>query len=202
MTEAPLPSLPTSLRAARALATALGERDQGTRAHCDRVVDLAAALGRACSLSTRELRVLDMAASLHDIGKLGVPDHVLHRPGPLDADDWTIMRTHPERGQRILAALGLDDADTAGIAIRHHHEHFNGGGYPDGLAGEAIPVLARIVAVADSYDAIATRRIYRDARPHEHTMEALEAERGCKFDPWLLDRFARLIADSPLRAGA
>ncbi|MCX9155668.1 HD domain-containing protein [Niveibacterium sp. 24ML] len=194
------PHDPISLRVARTLATALGERDEGTRAHCERVVGLADALGLACGLTQRELKVLRMAACLHDIGKLGVPDEVLHNPGPLDAEGWAVMRTHPERGQRILATLGLDQADQVGLAIRHHHEQFDGAGYPDGLAGESIPIIARIIALADSYDAIATRRVYRDARPHEHTMETLEAERGRKLDPWLFDRFTGLIECSPLRA--
>lgn len=191
---------PITLRVARALAAALGERDEGTRAHCERVIGLAYLLGTACKLSARELRVLHVAACLHDIGKLGVPDEVLHNPGPLDAEGWAVMRTHPERGQRILASLDLDRADEVGIAIRHHHEQFDGAGYPDGLAGESIPIIARIIALADSYDAIATRRVYRDARPHEHTMETLGAERGQKLDPWLFDRFAALIEQSPLRA--
>lgn len=192
--------VPITLRVARTLATALGERDEGTRAHCERVVALADMLGTACKLSRTELRVLHVAACLHDIGKLGVPDEVLHNPGPLDAAGWAVMRTHPERGQRILSTLGLDHADAVGLVIRHHHEQFNGEGYPDRIAGESIPVVSRIIAMADSYDAIATRRVYRDARPHHHTMETLEAERGRKLDPWLFDRFAALIEHSPLRA--
>ncbi|GAA5175708.1 HD domain-containing protein [Niveibacterium umoris] len=191
---------PITHRVTRTLVTALGERDEGTRAHCERVVALADLLGRSCGLDGRDLRVLHSAACLHDIGKLGIPDHVLHNPGPLDAESWATMRTHPERGQRILASLGVSRADSVGLAIRHHHEQFDGQGYPDRLAGEAIPVVSRIIAMADTYDAIATRRVYRDAQPHHSTMATMEQERGVKLDPWLFDRFARLIERSPLRA--
>lgn len=142
------------------LSIALDERDRSTQEHCDRVLGLCDELGRRCGLTERELRVLRLAAVLHDVGKIGIPDAVLKKPGKFDESDWTVMKEHAAKSQRIVLATDLEAADEIGLIVRHHHERFDGRGYPDGLLGEAIPAMARIVAVADSYDAMARLRIY------------------------------------------
>jgi len=174
------------------LVAALGERDAYTREHADRVIAIAVKLGQACDLSEHELLVLKLAAALHDVGKIGIPDHILLKPGRLDADEWSIMRTHPERGARILRASGLDVAEDIAKVVERHHEHFDGSGYPGGLKGSEIPVAARIVLIADAYDAMASTRPYHRSRSTREVMDVLEADVGIKSDPDLFARFARL----------
>lgn len=176
----------------QALVAALGERDAHTREHADRVIALAERLGRACDLNDHELLVLKLAAALHDIGKIGIPDHILLKPGRLDADEWTVMRTHPERGARILRASGLDVAEEIARVVERHHEHYDGSGYPGGLKGSEIPIAARIVLIADAYDAMVSTRPYHRPRSIREVMEVLEADAGVKSDPELFARFARL----------
>jgi response regulator RpfG family c-di-GMP phosphodiesterase len=173
------------------LTRALQERDEYTRAHCDRIVTIALELGMRCHLSSRELGVLRMAAAVHDVGKVGIPDRVLLKPGRLDAAEWEIMQSHAERGQRLLLAIRHDDIAPVALVVRHHHEHFDGGGYPDSLAGEDIPILSRIIALADSYDAMATTRPYHLPRSHDGIMAILLEEKGRKYDPYLYVKFAQ-----------
>jgi HD-GYP domain-containing protein (c-di-GMP phosphodiesterase class II) len=109
------------------------------------------------------------------------------------------MKTHSAKSQRIIVAAGLDRGDEIGLIARHHHERYDGAGYPDGLAGEAIPIMARVVALADSYDAMARTRVYRRGRPHDLIMRCLAEERG-QHDPYLLTKFSKLIEDSPFKA--
>jgi putative nucleotidyltransferase with HDIG domain len=184
----------------RVLSKALDERDSGTRRHCDRVIELAGSLGRACGLMSDELRLLRMCGLFHDIGKIGIPDRVLHKPGALEADEWDEMRSHPERGQRIVEAIGIDGTEDIALGVRHHHERYDGRGYPDGLSGEEIPHVARMVAVADAYDAMGIARPYHHGRTHEQIMAMLYEESGRKYDPHILDRFAAMIGDSRHRA--
>lgn len=176
------------------------ERDAFTAQHCDRTCELAVALAQHCALSSRELDLLRLACPLHDIGKLGIPDRILLKPGKLDALEWQIMQTHSERGYQLLSSI--DDADALELAtiIRHHHEGFDGLGYPAGLAGDNIPLLSRILALADSYDAMASRRSYHAPLSHAHIMTTLFEEDGGKFDPVLRNRFASFIEASPYRA--
>jgi HD-GYP domain-containing protein (c-di-GMP phosphodiesterase class II) len=184
----------------RVLARALDEKDTVTRLHCERVIELSGALGRRCRLAAGELRHLRLAAALHDIGKIGIRDAVLQKPGQFDADEWREMQTHSERGQRIVREIDVEGALEVALAVRHHHEDFGGGGYPDGLRGEAIPLIARMVAIVDSYDAMATPRPYHPKRIHGEIMGVLESERGGRFDPYLLTRFTEVIDGSPVRA--
>jgi len=174
------------------LFVALNERCVETYEHCDRVGHLAWMLGTACGLPTAELEQLAAAARFHDIGKIGIPDAVLHKPGRLDADERELMMTHPERGERIFAAVPCNDAAVVAAAIRHHHEWFDGAGYPDGLHGERIPLLSRIVSLADSYDAMASTRPYQQPRTHRDIMRIMREERGRKSDPRLFDLFEQL----------
>jgi len=174
------------------ITAALHERDAYTRFHCDRVTRLAQALGRACGLSGRELTTLHLGAVFHDIGKIGVPDHVLLKPGRLTAEEWTLMKAHPEQGERIFRSAALECADEVSPIIRHHHESFDGSGYPDGLRGECIPLPCRILLVADGYDAMATARSYHRARSHDEVMQIMASEQGTKLDPDVLLEFTRL----------
>lgn len=183
-----------------ALAVALQERDPDTRDHCDRVIALALELGAACDLSQIELSVLAVSASFHDIGKIGIPDHVLRKPSGFTSDEWTIMKTHSARGERILRATLLPHADAIGTVVRHHHEHFDGSGYPDGLARQEIPLMSRILSVADSYDAMASSRVYHHKRSHDEILAVMHTEVSSKFDPSVFEQFARVIERSASRA--
>ncbi|MEE4377560.1 MAG: HD domain-containing phosphohydrolase [Candidatus Competibacteraceae bacterium] len=184
----------------KALAVALTERDLNTRLHSDRVVAITQAIGKRCGLTSIELAQLEVGASFHDIGKIGVPDHVLLKPAKLEQDEWQRMKAHSEIGERILRAIELPGIDQVATAVRHHHEHFNGCGYPDGLSGEAIPLISRIIAVADSYDAMAVTRAYHRPRSHCEIMGILDAESGAKLDPDIFKYFAALIETSPFKA--
>lgn len=186
----------------RVLSQALCERDGFTRRHCDRVIELAGGFGRACGLAGVELRRLRLCGLFHDIGKIGIPDHVLLKPGRLGAEEWAIMRTHPERGERIVAAIGIDGVAEIARGVRHHHEYFDGTGYPDGLAGEAIPYISRMIAIADGYDAMAADRPYHPGRRHEEIMAIMREETGRKYDPYLMKAFAAMIVDSNRKAPA
>jgi HD-GYP domain-containing protein (c-di-GMP phosphodiesterase class II) len=184
----------------KALAAALGERDQYTRLHSERVVALSSALGKKSGLTAHELSVLTIAASFHDIGKIGIPDSVLLKPGELDEPEWEIMKTHPERSQRIVLAIEYEGVEEIAGVVRHHHEHFDGGGYPDRLSGEEIPPLSRILSIADAYDAIATPRSYHRQRTHGEIMVILAGEEGTKYDPSIARRFAEMIDHSAYKA--
>jgi len=187
-------------RFATALSVVLGYRDLMTRFHSDRVLALSEATGLHCGLSTEELDILRIGASLHDIGKIGTPDHILLKLSELDGPEWEIMKEHSEIGEKILLATELEGSRQAGLVVRHHHEHYNGQGYPDGRSGEAIPVQSRIIAIADSYDAMAVTRAYSRARKHTEIMDILRDEAGGKHDPELLRVFCEVIEHSEFKA--
>ncbi|MEA2357324.1 MAG: hypothetical protein QOI62_584 [Solirubrobacteraceae bacterium] len=164
-----------------ALATALVERDRYTGEHSAVVVELAKTVAGAIGLDGVEVERVAYAALLHDIGKVAVPDHVLHKAGPLDPEEWRLMREHPAIGERILRAIpGL-----GGVAriVRHEHERFDGAGYPDGLAGEQIPIGSRIILACDAYHAMTSDRPYRAAMPHDEAVAELVSCSGTQFDP-------------------
>lgn len=170
------------------LGEVLRQRDDYTATHCCRVGMLAFALAQLYALEEALLAPLRLAACLHDIGKIGIPDAILQKPGRLDPDEWAIMQTHSERGERIIRAdAEFPGQEEVAVAIRHHHEHFDGGGYPDGLGGEDIPVTSRLLALADSYDAMTKSRVYHRARSHEDVVAILVTERGTKFEPQIVD---------------
>jgi HD-GYP domain-containing protein (c-di-GMP phosphodiesterase class II) len=133
------------------------------------------------------------------VGKIGIPDTVLKKPGDLTADEWDLMKTHSARGERIVLAAELDDSAEVAAAVRQHHERVDGAGYPDGLAGEQISVLARIVAIADTYDAMARTRMYGRPWSHDGIMAELLREKGQQHDASLIDKFATLIEHSRFR---
>lgn len=181
-------------RFARTLITALDERDGHTREHSDRVALLAAALGVECGLGSHELRLLGFAGALHDIGKIGIPDSILLKPGRFSPAERKIMESHPARGERIVRSIEMNGMDEVATVVRQHHEHFDGGGYPDGLGGEGIHVLARILSIADAYDAMTMPRPYHPSRPHAWVMATLDEESGSKYDPALIGHFRRSLA--------
>jgi HD-GYP domain-containing protein (c-di-GMP phosphodiesterase class II) len=183
-----------------ALARALRERDGNTGAHSDRTADLSLELGRACDLSTAELATLALAAKLHDVGKIGIPDKVLLKPGRLDAEEFDLMKSHPRRGYDILTAILDEEESAVASVVLHHHEGFDGAGYPDRLKGEEIPVMSRIVALADSYDAMATTRPYHAPRSHAQIMHVLFEVQGGKYDPYIRTAFAAIVEGSVHRA--
>lgn len=186
----------------KALSVALDYRDPVTRLHSERVLSLAEALGKRCDLSSTELNVLKFAASFHDIGKIGVPDSILMKTSRLDDDEWHQMKQHSEIGENILLATELDGVQQVAQIIRHHHEHYDGSGYPDGLSGENIPILARVLSITDSYDAIAMKRAYHQQHTHAEVMKTMHEETGSKHDSYLMRKFSELIETSPLRAAA
>lgn len=182
-----------------ALFAAMKARDLATGRHCDRVVALSVALAQACGLSQAEQTAVAVAARLHDVGKIGTPDRVLFSPNRLEAQDWEIMKSHAATGADIILCSAIPQRDLVALAVRHHHEHFDGSGYPAGLAGHDIPMLSRVIALADSYDALGDARPYHPARSHEDIMRILNREAGSKCDPDLLRVFESMIEASPLR---
>lgn len=184
----------------KALSVALGYRDLLTRLHSERVLGLAEAIGIRYGLPEKELGVLRIAASFHDIGKIGIPDHVLLKPSRLDHDEWEKIKQHSEIGQNIMAATELEGSQQASLVIRHHHEHYNGQGYPDRLRGEEIPIYSRMITIADSYDAMAQTRSYHRAKTHPRIMAILHHETGEKHDPELMRIFCEVIESSKFKA--
>jgi putative two-component system response regulator len=182
-----------------ALANAVEAKDAQTEHHCERLALLAGRLGRRLNLAPAELDAVTYGALLHDVGKIGVPDNILTKPGPLDEDEWELVRRHPEIGERICAPLRSFGA--FGPIIRHHHERWDGQGYPARLRGERIPVGARIVGLVDSFDAITHDRPYREARSLEQALDELGRGAGAQFDPELtrvfIDEIARMSGQLP-----
>lgn len=184
----------------RALTVALGERDLHTRIHSERVVQLSAELGRQIALSACELELLALGAQFHDIGKIGIPDRILRKPTPFDDAEWECMKQHTVIGERIILAIGDENSTEVARFVRHHHEHFDGSGYPDGLRGADIPLISRIIMLTDCYDAMAVTRPYHRARNHPAVMDILFSESGSKHDPDLLHAFVSVIEKSGMRA--
>lgn len=180
----------------KALSAALGFRDQLTQLHSERVLGLSEVIGVGCGLSTKEMGILKIAASFHDIGKIGIPDHILLKPSKFDEAEWEIMKQHTEIGAKIMSATELEGSSQAAHVIRHHHEFFNGFGYPDGLSGDAIPLNCRIISIADGYDAMAMTRAYHQKRKHSEVMSILCSESGMKYDPQIIRLFCEIIETS------
>jgi len=173
------------------LAQAVEARDRATGGHCERLAYYGVALGRALGLPEKDLLALHRGAFLHDVGKVSVPDAILFKPGPLNEDEWRIMRQHTIKGEEICRPMRTL-APVLPI-IRHHHERWDGSGYPDGLAGEQIPLLARVLQIPDIFDALTSERPYKPALPAEEALRILEqeAERGWR-DPELVLLFREI----------
>ncbi|MFL5382990.1 MAG: HD domain-containing phosphohydrolase [Longimicrobiaceae bacterium] len=164
--------------------------DRYTRGHCERVARYACALARAAGVEPEALLWFRMGALLHDVGKIVVPPAILNKPGGLTAEERAVIERHPDAGVELLG--GIEFPWDIRPMVRHHHEAWNGSGYPAGLAGEAIPLAARILCVADVYDALASDRPYRRAFPHERTLAIMAAEAGTRLDPALFELFRTL----------
>jgi HD-GYP domain-containing protein (c-di-GMP phosphodiesterase class II) len=172
------------VEAVAALVAAVEVKDRETQGHNHRVAELCVKIGRELGMTASEIRTLARAGLLHDVGKLGIPDAVLHKPGPLDDEEWTVMKTHPEIGLKILKRCGHFRREL--LAVLYHHERIDGSGYPHGLAGDAIPIEARIVAVADTYDVLTSDRPYRKARSQREAVEIIESQSGSHLDSRLV----------------
>jgi HD-GYP domain-containing protein (c-di-GMP phosphodiesterase class II) len=179
-----------------ALADTLGLRDGETRDHCTRVVELAGELGRRLGLGADEQRDLAFAARVHDIGKVGVPDAILFKPGPLDELEAELLREHSGWGADLVDRIpGLEHV--ADI-VRHHHERFDGRGYPDGLVADDIPLESRILHCADALEAMTSSRIYRPGMETERALAELERGAGTQFDPQVAAVLVDLVRDGVL----
>ncbi|MEW6402916.1 MAG: HD domain-containing phosphohydrolase, partial [Chloroflexota bacterium] len=180
-----------------ALMSALDARDRETEGHSMRVSGLAVKLGEAVGLSQHELKALERGSLLHDIGKIGIRDNILHKPGPLSEEEWKIMRLHPDIGARIVE--GIPFLQETLPVIRYHQERWDGSGYPTGLFGENIPIVARIFAIVDAFDALTSNRPYRQKVSAEEAVAYLREQAGILFDPEIIEVFERLVLQGQAR---
>jgi response regulator RpfG family c-di-GMP phosphodiesterase len=183
-----------------ALSRSMEAKDYYTGGHTERVSGVAVALGRRLKCSADELDAIEIGALLHDIGKIGIPEHILRKPGPLDEDEWEVVKRHPLISEFILADIDLPEI-VLQIA-RSSHERVDGGGYPDGLAGDDIPLPARIVLVADALDALTSDRPYRKGRSLEAAMAELRANAGMQFCPMVIQALDEVYRKEPQALGA
>jgi HD-GYP domain-containing protein (c-di-GMP phosphodiesterase class II) len=171
--------------------------DREIRAHNGRVGHLCVRIGRQLGMTAAEQRVLARSGLLHDIGKLGIPGSILHKHDPLDDSEWKLMKTHPEVGLKILQWAG--NVERALLAVLYHHERMDGTGYPHGLVGDAIPIEARVVAVADMYDVLTSDRPYRRAQNEREARRVLEDAAGPHLDPVVVSALLRSIDEEASR---
>jgi HD-GYP domain-containing protein (c-di-GMP phosphodiesterase class II) len=162
-------------------------KSQETVEHCYRLASLSRIIGTKLGLPSQSLDELELVAMLHDIGKIGIDDYILNKPGKLTSEEWCIMKKHPEIGYRI--AMSTPEFQPIADYILCHHEHWNGNGYPRGLKGEDIPHLVRILAVADAYDAMTTDRVYRKAMTREAAIAEIKRNAGTQFDPDIVEKY-------------
>ena len=181
----------------RAIADALDAKDDYVHGHARRVSGYSTAIGRRLHLDAVMLEQLQLASLLHDVGKIGTPDHILLKPAALTTEERAVVQLHSERGARMLA--GIPEMHEVAAAVRHHHERFDGTGYPEGLRGEQIPLPARIIAVADAYDAMTSPRPFREALDHEEALLHLENGAGAQFDPEIVRAFSDFEAIAQIR---
>jgi putative nucleotidyltransferase with HDIG domain len=212
--EAILPQLATAIESANlveqerklrletiaALARSMEAKDYYTGGHTERVSEVAVALARRLGYGGVELDAIEIGALLHDIGKIGIPERILHKPGPLDDEEWKVMREHPVISEYILAEVDLNPIVLQ--VARSSHERIDGKGYPDGLAGDQIPLSARIVLVADAFDALTSDRPYRSARTVSTAMEELRSHAGTQFCPTVIEAMEALYREQPQLLGA
>jgi len=183
----------TFVHTAQALAEAINSRDPYTGGHTKRVAEYSLELARALGMTEKEKEKLRLAAVLHDVGKIGIDDAILRKGGALSHGEEESMRKHPEIGAKILGFV--EEMREVVPAILYHHERLDGTGYPAGLSGEAIPLHAKIIAIADTFDALTTDRPYRDALDKRTALEELKTKAGTHFDPFLVDVFCKTILE-------
>jgi len=189
----------TYISSIAALSSAIDARDEYTAGHSEEVAEYAVALGKELGFSSERLRILRYAALLHDIGKIGIPDHILLKPSSLTDPEWKIMKTHPRRGEDILKPFRfLEDAV---IFVKQHQEKYDGTGYPDGLKDKKISLEARILSVVDAYQAMTSRRSYRSAYSHREAVKELKDKSGTQFDPVIVDAFLRVLKGKSQKDG-
>ena len=187
----------TFLSTVAALANALEASDEYTSSHARHIAELALPVGARLALDSDALRRLELGALFHDIGKIGIPSSILSKPAALTPEERAVVEQHPELGERIIAPIErLDDVCRI---VRHCHEHYDGGGYPDAKAGAAIPIESRIILVCDAYDAMTTDRPYRRRLPNDEAIRRLRASAGAQFDPDVVDAFVSLFATHAVR---
>jgi methanogenic corrinoid protein MtbC1 len=182
----------------RRLSMAVEFRDEDTGAHIERIGRFSTLLAEAAGMAPEFCRRIGHAAPLHDVGKVAIPDAILLKPGPLTSEERAIVQTHAEEGHRLLRGSSSSILDMGATIALSHHERWDGGGYPRGIAAENIPIEGRIVAIADVFDALTTDRVYRRAFPVEEAVQMMRDQRGKHFDPVLLDAFMEVLE----RAGA
>ncbi|MDW7739804.1 MAG: diguanylate cyclase [Bacillota bacterium] len=178
----------------RSLMAALAERDYFTEDHAKRLEQLCLKMGEKIGLTSNQLTDLALLAKVHDLGKVGIPDQILFKPGPLNDEEWQVMKQHPEKGYRI-ASTSSDLTEVADLILKHH-EHWDGGGYPMGLKEEEIPIECRILAIVDAYDTMTNTRPYKDAVSHNEALTELEMCSGKQFDPNLVEIFKLVVKDN------
>lgn len=181
------------IQAIEAMAAAIDARDAYTAGHSQRVTYIALAIADKLNLSSEERWALELAARLHDIGKLALPDSVLNKQSALNDDEWRAMKQHPVQGSRIVGAI--KELSYVSQIIRHHHEMLNGSGYPDGLRGEAIPYLSQIIAVADAYEAMTSERAHRESLDPESALQELKRLSGVQYDPRIVTALESVVAE-------
>ena len=184
------------LHLVESLAVSLDEKDRYTHGHSRRVTNLSLQLAEHVTGEQGDLELLTLCGILHDIGKIGIPDNILTKSGKLSAEECEIIKKHPEKGAHILQPLKSDGrVFEISKIIRHHHERFDGKGYPDGLTGVNIPLFSRLIAIADSYDAMTSDRPYRKGLDVDAALEEIRKNAGSQFDPFLADKFIYLMQD-------
>ncbi len=175
---------------------ALAARDSYTQEHSRRVVSLSEAIGAHLKLDEHQMDILALAAGFHDIGKLGIPDRILLKSDRLSLEEYEDIKTHPVIGANMLRSLGHPLLDEVANCVLHHHEHWDGSGYPDSLAGEGIPALSCIVAVVDAYDAMTTKRSYREPIEKAEALQMIKEQSGLQFCPNAVEALLAVAADS------
>lgn len=167
-------------------------KDGYTMNHCNRITRLAMIIGGAMDLNAEQMQLLNLGAFFHDVGKIRIPEEILKKPSKLTDEEWTIMKQHPSFGRELLEEAAIPIVSLAGRIVEQHHERFDGKGYPKGLAGDDISIEAAIIAVADSYDAMTTDRVYQERRSTDYAFEELLRCRGTMYHPDVVDKFLEL----------
>ena len=175
----------------KSLAAAIDAKDTYTNGHSVRVADYSAEIARRAGYDVSALQRIYITGLLHDVGKIGIPDAIINKNGKLDDEEYAIIKTHPEKGAAILS--NIQDMPELSIGARWHHERFDGTGYPEGLMGEDIPEMARIIAIADAYDAMTSNRSYRRSLPQEVVRAEIEKGKGTQFDPIFAEIMLQMI---------
>ncbi|MFQ5663715.1 MAG: diguanylate cyclase, partial [Terriglobia bacterium] len=194
-TEVPMPVLDT----VTSLAFAIDAKDHYTQGHSQNVTRYCLQVARHLRMPEKEVEELRLAALLHDVGKIGIPETILNKPGPLTADEFDVMKQHAVLGAKILEPLR--SIQNIQKIVRHHHERWDGTGYPDGLAGEAAPLGARLIAIADAYDTMVTERTYKRSRSHPEAVDELRRCAGTQFEPKLVEAFVAAVSQEVAAEG-